>query len=101
MCPAGESIQDHKIVTQGFSGWGVRRVSEFRIQNATKRNPPMKNLILNRKSRWFVSITTITLITIAGFFLSNALGPQTRLDAASGIAERSAIYAPAAAGSLA
>src|SRR5882724_3318392 len=35
-------------------------------------NPPMKNLIINNKSRWFVSIVTIIVITLAGFFFFNA-----------------------------
>ncbi|HYR22723.1 MAG TPA: dockerin type I domain-containing protein [Chthoniobacterales bacterium] len=52
---------------------------------------------MNSKSRWFTSIIAIVLFTIGGFFLSNALARQRRVSSPSGVAERTAIYAPSSA----
>src|SRR6267378_5951914 len=65
-----------------------------------KNNPYAFNqetFSMNSKSRWFTSIIAIVLFTIGGFFLSNALARQRRVSSPSGVAERTAIYAPSSA----
>ncbi len=51
----------------------------------------MRMLITNPKWRWFTSLLAITVIAVAGFFLSNALGRPTRFVPASP-AQRSASH---------
>ena len=48
----------------------------------------MRMLITNPKFRWFTSLVVITVITVAGFFLSNAFGRATRFDRASAPVQR-------------
>jgi hypothetical protein len=58
----------------------------------------MKNLITNYKSRWFVSIVTVTLITLAGFCLTNAFARQKHVSspAATGAPVQAQTLPPAA-----
>jgi hypothetical protein len=52
----------------------------------------MSKFIKNPKCRWFTSLVAITVITVTGFFLSNASGKQGRVSAEDPVQTRAATH---------